>query len=381
MADVHILTHEFRPKRGGAGVVCERIADTLTHLGKEVTVWVPEYVGNDTSFCPEYDVRVIRKQKGTRNLPCLLRTGFEVAASRKTLRESDVYLGEPGPILVFMVLTLVFPKFWKRLVITLHGSEICRFQKSKWWSAPLFRRLATKADLIHVLSTHNETALLSWLPELKSKTIRGYGMSLASDTIPPIERGRKSDSAKIKLLCVGRIHPRKGQLQLLKAIAGLSPDVQKRLEVLFVGQFVKDRYYKDLLKEEQHSLASVSFAGGVTDSMLDAAYDESDIFALTSMPYGNSIEGLGLVYLEAARHGLPILANRIGGVGDVVIHGKNGYLADPDDVEGLTRHLDILIRNPLIRKQLGDEAYQMVKDKTWEKVVAQLFPHCGGVVS
>ena len=99
------------------------------------------------------------------------------------------------------------------------------------------------------------------------------------------------------------------------------------------------------------------------------------------MPYGNSIEGLGLVYLEAARHGLPILANRIGGVGDVVIHGKNGYLADPDDVEGLTRHLDILIRNPLIRKQLGDEAYQMVKDKTWEKVVAQLFPHCGGVVS
>ncbi len=374
MADVHILTHEFRPKRGGAGVVCEKIAETLTRTGKEVTVWVPGYVSEDTVFNPSYDVRILRRLKGTRNFPCLFVTAREVAASRKTLRTADIYLGEPGPIAVFMFLTLFLPKFWKRLVITLHGSEILRYQKSRWWGRPLFKRLAAKADKIHVLSSHNEKLLLDWLPKLRSKLVRGYGMSLPGEKLPQIEKGNVPNQKKVKLLCVARIHPRKGQKELLKAVASLAPEIQKQLDVLFVGQFVKDRYYKELLEQAKNCLAKIEFTGGLSDELLENSYQAADIFALTSVPYGTSVEGLGLVYLEAAKHGLPLLANRIGGVGDVVIHGKNGYLSDPDDLETLSRNLDILIRNPLIRGQLGDEGRKMVGNTTWESVTSKLFP-------
>ena len=374
MADVHILTHEFRPKRGGAGVVCERIAETLSRLGKEVTVWVPGYVADADDFEPDYDVRILRRLKGTRNLPCLFVTAREVAASRKTLRTADVYLGEPGPIAVFMFLTLFFPKFWKRLVITLHGSEILRYRRSWWWSAPLFKRLARKADAVHVLSTHNEAVLLEWLPELKSKLIRGFGMYLPGQKPPELDKASRSLSNEVKLLCVARIHPRKGQLELLRAISNLSVDVQKLLTVVFVGQFVKDRYYKDLLTQAQHTAAKVEFTGGLSDETLESTYQMADIFALTSVPYGTSVEGLGLVYMEAAQYALPILAHRIGGVSDFVIHGKNGYLSEPDDTGTLSQHLDILIRNPLVRRRLGEEGRAAGAGLKWETVVRQLFP-------
>jgi len=376
MADVHILTHEFRPKRGGAGVVCERIAETLSQLGKEVTVWAPGYVAEAENFAPDYDVRVLRRLKGTRNLPCLLVTAREVAASRKTLRTADVYLGEPGPIAVFMLLTLFFPKFWKRLVITLHGSEILRYRRSWWWSAPLFRRLARKADCIHVLSSHNEAVLLDWLPELKSKLVRGYGMYLPNEKPPVIEKGQSAAGGGVKLLCVARIHPRKGQLELLQAVCHLDPEIQKQLTVVFVGQFVKDRYYKDLLSQVQHTIAKVEFTGGISDELLDSTYALADIFALTSVPYGTSVEGLGLVYMEAAQYGLPVIAHRIGGVSDFVVHGVNGYLCEPDDLLALSKNLDILIRNPLLRKQLGEEGRKRVTGLKWETVVKQLFPEC-----
>ena len=354
--------------------MCEKIAETLTRTGREVTVWAPEYTGQANDFNPAYDVRVLRRLKGTRNLPCLLVTAREVAASRKTLRTAEIYLGEPGPIAVFMVLTLLLPRFWKRLVITLHGSEILRYQQSRWWGAPLFRRLARKADVIHVLSKHNEQVLLSWLPELKHKLVRGFGMSLPGEGLPTLARSALDAEHTVRMLCVARIHPRKGQRELLEAVQRLEPDVKRRLHICFVGQLVKDRYFREVSDLAYSCGAQVEFTGGLSDDELEKRYREADLFALTSVPFGTSVEGLGLVYLEASRFGIPILAHRIGGVEDVVRHGQNGYLCDPQDREALARHLDILIRNPLLRKQLGEQGRAMVQTHDWQSVVSRMFP-------
>ena len=372
MADFHLFTHEFRPKRGGAGVVCEQIAETLTGMGKEVTVWVPGYVGQDDAVRPKYDLRVLRRLKGTRNLGCLLITAREVVASRKTLRNTTVYLAEPGPVAVFMWLTLFYRRFWKRLVITLHGSELLRYRKDRWFGTPLFRRLAAKADVIHVLSTYNENELLEWLPELKPKVVRGYGMSMPGEALPALQnRGTQVD--RVRILCVGRIHPRKGQLELLQAVATLPTDLRSRVEVVFVGQLVKDAYHKTVMEVAETCGATVKCLGGISDEALQKCYREADVFALTSVPYGSSVEGLGLVYLEAARHGLPLLAHRIGGVSDVVLDEVNGLVADPADPTSLTRQLARLVSDGELRHRLGLEARRLVEACSWEPVVRRMF--------
>jgi phosphatidylinositol alpha-1,6-mannosyltransferase len=74
---------------------------------------------------------------------------------------------------------------------------------------------------------------------------------------------------------------------------------------------------------------TVRFFGNIPDEELAAVYDRSDIFALTSVEHGQSVEGFGLVYLEAAAHSLPIVAHRVGGVSEAVRDGVTGLLVTP----------------------------------------------------
>ena len=375
MPGIYILTHEFRPKRGGAGMVCEQLAETLHRTGHEVTVWAPEYVDRDTGFHPGYGLKGIPGLKGTLNPGSLLAIAKQVLRERKgELRDAVVYLGEPGPVAGFFYLTLFCKPFWKRLILTLHGSEIERYRANPV-SGWLFKRLLKKVDTVHVLSTYNADKLTAWIPEISSKLVKGYGMLLPRETLPDLDEKQSiQNRAKVQLLCVGRIHPRKGQHELLQAVSTLSSDIQRNLKVKFVGQFVKDTYYRRVAQIAESCEAEIEFTGGLPDEALEAEYLAADIFALTSVPYRASIEGLGLVYLEASRHGLPVLANRIGGVPDVVIHGRNGYLSEPGDIKQLAANLEMLVRNPVLRRQLGYAGREMVAEHTWEDVVRKLFP-------
>ena len=369
-----MFTHEFRPKRGGAGMVCEQLAETLGRSDREVTVWGPEYVERqDETFSPAYHLRAIPGLKGTLNPGCLLATARFVLRERSgILQDAVIYLAEPGPISAFFYLTLFSRRFWKKLTLTLHGSEIERYRRNPL-SAWLFKRLLRKVDIVHVLSSYNAEKLTEWIPGIQDKLVQGYGMMLPGESLPDPNPDTGKEKTKLQLLCVGRIHPRKGQLELLKAVRSLDAELQRGLKVRLLGQLVKDAYFRQLRDVADSCEADIEFAGGVTDDELEEAYREADLFALTSVPYRSSIEGLGLVYLEASRYGLPILAHQIGGVSDVVVHGRNGYLSASGDTAQLAANISILIRNPVLRKQFGEAGRQMVAERSWQDVADRLF--------
>ena len=50
---------------------------------------------------------------------------------------------------------------------------------------------------------------------------------------------------------------------------------------------------------------------------------------MTSIDHRHSVEGFGLVYLEAAAHGLPVVAHAVGGVPEAVVDGVTGLLVPP----------------------------------------------------
>ena len=96
---------------------------------------------------------------------------------------------------------------------------------------------------------------------------------------------------------------------------------------------------------------------------------------MTSMPYRNSIEGFGLVYLEAAAHGLPIIANRVGGVEDAVSDGENGILVDPGDEPSLTKALNRLIENGNLREKMGAKGLAWSRSFSWHNAFKTLFEY------
>jgi glycosyltransferase involved in cell wall biosynthesis len=100
------------------------------------------------------------------------------------------------------------------------------------------------------------------------------------------------------------------------------------------------------------NLAHVVFAGVQEDiaSYLLAA----DVMALTS-----DSEGLPGVLLEAGFLGLPAVATAVGGVGEAILHGKTGFVIEPDETK-LAEAVLQLLQSPRLRQELGANAKDWV---------------------
>jgi glycosyltransferase involved in cell wall biosynthesis len=118
---------------------------------------------------------------------------------------------------------------------------------------------------------------------------------------------------------------------------------------------------------------NVEFLGDLSDEELRKTYQQADIFALSSVPKSNSVEGFGFVYLEASAHGLPILAHRTGGVEDAVLDGKTGLFADPKNFNDLVEKLDQLLGEPGLRETLSKNGLEWASQHDWEKVANRLY--------
>jgi phosphatidylinositol alpha-1,6-mannosyltransferase len=78
----------------------------------------------------------------------------------------------------------------------------------------------------------------------------------------------------------------------------------------------------------------------------------------------SSIEGFGIVYAEAGYFGKPVIASRIGGVGDAVHHEENGLLVNPDSPEEISQALTRLCQDNELRQKLGNKGKELAKRKT-----------------
>jgi glycosyltransferase involved in cell wall biosynthesis len=85
-------------------------------------------------------------------------------------------------------------------------------------------------------------------------------------------------------------------------------------------------------------------------------YRRAGVFCLPSRQ-----EGFGIVFLEAMANAKPIVAARAAAVPETVTDGEVGLLADPDDPEGLARHLASLLTNPELRRAMGQAGRRRVE--------------------
>jgi glycosyltransferase involved in cell wall biosynthesis len=170
--------------------------------------------------------------------------------------------------------------------------------------------------------------------------------------IDPVEyspRPRHSNSSPIRLLCVGRLAPEKGQILLLQAIAELrNTGIPLSLHLVGDGP---DRAWL----ERQASVLGVAdkiiFEGRVDQGRLMALYAETDIFALPSLA-----EGIPMVLMEAMAMEMPCVAPHISGIPELIENGVDGMLFPVADVEHLARVIRCLLESPDLRVKIGQRA-------------------------
>ncbi len=89
-----------------------------------------------------------------------------------------------------------------------------------------------------------------------------------------------------------------------------------------------------------------------------------DVFLMTSL-----WEGVPRALVEASLAGIPSVATDVDGVGEAIEHGKNGFLVDPGDIEGLANRIVQLLRDEELRTQLGRVGRSIGNQFSTEKVL------------
>ena len=146
------------------------------------------------------------------------------------------------------------------------------------------------------------------------------------------KRNNFSDDNPIVFGTIGRLTEQKGHINLIKAFSMLS---DKNAKLLIAG--------KGELKDDLNQLIitlglqkRVELCGKV---LAPKFLNEIDVFVLPSI-----WEGMGIVLVEAALTGLPIIASDVGGVSEVV-SSEEAWLVEPGNIEDLRKTIDSLIIN------------------------------------
>jgi phosphatidylinositol alpha-1,6-mannosyltransferase len=84
----------------------------------------------------------------------------------------------------------------------------------------------------------------------------------------------------------------------------------------------------------------------------------------------NSIEGFGIVFLEANYYNLPVIGTRTGGIVEAIVDGETGFLIKPNDLTDLVNKILILYNNKNLRFKMGQDGHdRVIKEFLWENII------------
>jgi len=166
-------------------------------------------------------------------------------------------------------------------------------------------------------------------------------------------------NAKV-ILFVGRLHPEKGVETLLKAIK-----LMQDWEVLLLMVYSVSDYKKDYEKlAEQLGISNkVRFLGYVPHAELPKYYSMADLYVLPSMreEWSNTI-------MEAMACEAPVVATEVGANPYLVIEGKTGFLAPPNDPSSLAKKMCLVFENPELIKRIVETAACEIRRYNQDKI-------------
>jgi len=340
------------PEGGGSEVYVERVAAGLAAQGRPVTLFCAAHAGAPASDQVR-GIRVVRRG-GRRTV--YLRAWWAHLTGR--LGGHDVVVDVQNGLPFFSALWCRRP-----LVVLVHHVHREQWRvvlpplqaRLGWWvESRLAPRLYRRARYVAVSeATRRELVGLGVPPG--AITVVHNGLA-SPGPVPAVPR------TPFPSVCVlGRLVPHKRVELALEAAARIRRHLPG-LRVLVVGQ----GWWEPRLRETVDRLGledAVELLGWVDEQTKHRVLASSWVLAMPSVK-----EGWGLAVLEAAANGTPTVAFRAaGGLGESVLHGTTGLLAD--DLDEFTRHLAWVLLNRHLRERLGEAARVNAARFTWPQTV------------
>lgn len=170
------------------------------------------------------------------------------------------------------------------------------------------------------------------------------------------------------ILTVSRFYPRKGFQTVIRALNLLkeeNPEILIKYYIIGTGE---EKSKIEKLVKKLNLKDRVSFLGFVSERLKNEFYKMADLFVLVPEVKKGSIEGFGIVYLEANFFKVPVIGSYSGGVKIAVKDGKTGFLIKPNNEKKLKEKMVFLYQHEKLRKELGELGHKRVLKKfDWDK--------------
>lgn len=240
-----------------------------------------------------------------------------------------------------------------RYVVMVHGNDLLSEQRH-WYVWPFVRAALRSAAYVGVNSSFVSQHLRR-IGVAQGAIVRTHPFVCQAD-IP----SKLPDRQGTRIVTVARLVPRKNVAVLLETVAALRTDFP-HIHLDVVG----DGPERKALEEQAAALQitnAVTFHGAVTDQEKWHLLAQADIFVMvpTVRDGGVDIEGLGLVYAEAAAVHLPIVASATGGVTDIVQDGRTGFALSSQDADVVTAAVRKLLQDNVQRQVFGLAGAELV---------------------
>ena len=169
-----------------------------------------------------------------------------------------------------------------------------------------------------------------------------------------------------RLITVSRLDKRKNHEKVIMALRNLK-QVYPNIVYICIGGGEEEENIKKLVKELNLE-SQVMFFKEISFNLKNALLAKSDIFVMPSIIHKKSIEGFGIVYLEAAQYGVPSLGGKDGGAPDAIKHEHTGLICDGNNLDEVYSSLNYMIENKRY-SVLGKNAKEFVSNFKWSKVI------------
>lgn len=185
-----------------------------------------------------------------------------------------------------------------------------------------------------------------------------------------VRRELSIDRSEVVVLCARRFTPKNGVIDFAHSLRFLKSE-SERVTILFAGNSMEmsDTYEKETLGAILRSGLGhrTRLLGSVPNSEMHRLYAAADLSVLPSLKEATSISGL-----ESMATGVPMVGTNVGGIPDLIEHGRDGLLVSPGDPRELGSAISRLICNPSMRVEFGDKARQKAVARfAWKEIVRQ----------
>lgn len=358
-----IATQCFAPKIGGIEALMTGMAESMSSIGKDVLVLADGNTNLEEIKNKKYSIKRFQGWKPLRRLR-------KAQYIEEICREKDVeaifadswksieYLNKENKKILVLAHGTEIPKQYWTLMIDMFRFKKKRIIKSYENVYKIIANSNYTKDLMQASLKIDSKRILIIHPgidvyhEFISKEEHEYVKKITHNRGPIITTLARVEKRKGHKYIINAINEFKDQYpNIIYLIAGKGPYLSE------IKSYVKKLNLQDY----------VLFLGWITEPEKSLILKKSDVFAMTPVTSGESVEGFGMAFIDAAFHGVASVGSDNGGIIDAVIHGETGIICEADNQSDISLKLKMLIEDKNLRVELGNNGRKVAEKKfSWE---------------